>query len=117
MSAVKPYVPDPSFYATDKFTDWALGWLDEEQGRVNPFSLCCLQRTRGPCMLMLGTLLKLVYDVGYESIRKERYQRQLNMGLFEKGYALLIRSQSMGSTATRAGSRSTAYADSCRHGG
>lgn len=84
---VKPYVPDPSFYATDKFTDWALGWLDEERGEDDPFFLyVAYNAPHWPLHAHARDIAKYegVYDVGYESIRKERYQRQLKMGLFDK---------------------------------
>ena len=84
---VKPYVPDPSFYATDRFTDWSLEWLDEERGADEPFFLyMAYNAPHWPLHAHAKDIEKYagVYDAGYEAIREARYRRQLKMGLFDE---------------------------------
>ena len=83
---VRPYLPDKSFYATDTFTDWALHWLDEPRGEDEPFFLyLAYNAPHWPLHAHDKDVARYkgVYDVGYEAIRKARYERQLKMGLFE----------------------------------
>lgn len=87
---VKDYLPDKGFYATDDFTDWALEWLREEKDK--PFFLyLAYNAPHWPLHAHQEDIAKYrgVYDGGYESIRRQRYQRQLKMGLFKKDSAPL----------------------------
>ena len=82
---VKPFVPEKDFYATDDFTDWALEWLDEERGEDEPFFLyLAYNAPHWPLHAHAKDIAKYegVYETGYEAIRKARYERQLEMRLF-----------------------------------
>lgn len=87
---VKPYIPDKEFYATDRFTDWALDWLDEaksDDGDVDrPFFLyVAYNAPHWPLHAHPGDIAKYegVYDCGYDAIREARYKRQVAMGLYD----------------------------------
>ncbi|MEM7698092.1 MAG: arylsulfatase [Verrucomicrobiota bacterium] len=89
---VKPFVPEKGFFATDDFTDWALDWLDEERGEDEPFFLfLAYNAPHWPLHAHAEDIAKYEgeYDAGYAAIRNARYQRQLEMGLFKAGTALL----------------------------
>jgi arylsulfatase A-like enzyme len=83
---VKPYNPGKEFFATDAFTDWSLAWLDEAKGKEDPFFLfLSYNAPHWPLHAHPEDIAKYqgVYDKGYEEIRLARYQRQLEIGLFD----------------------------------
>ena len=83
---IKPFNPGKEFFATDAFTDWSLKWLDESKGREKPFFLfLSYNAPHWPLHAHPEDIAKYdgIYDEGYEAIRQARYQRQLEMGLFE----------------------------------
>lgn len=83
---IKPFNPGKEFFATDAFTDWSLNWLDESKGREKPFFLfLSYNAPHWPLHAHSEDIAKYdgIYDEGYEAIRQARYQRQLEMGLFE----------------------------------
>ncbi len=89
---VKPYNPSKDFFATDAFTDWGLEWLDEKEGKDAPFFLyLAYNAPHWPLHAHPEDIAKYqdVYDKGYEAVRKARYKRQLEIGLFEQGSAPL----------------------------
>ena len=84
---VKPFVPDKDFFATDDFTDWGLEWLDEKERAQDPFFLyLAYNAPHWPLHAHPEDIAHYdgVYDEGYEAIRVARYQRQLEIGLFEE---------------------------------
>ena len=89
---VKPYIPGEEFFATDTFTDWSLGWLDEKKDSAKPFFLfLSYNAPHWPLHAHPEDISKYngTYDKGYEEIRKARYERQLDMGLFDEKTARL----------------------------
>ena len=93
---VKPYIPDKDFYATDRFTDWALQWLNEAKsndgGIDRPFFLyVAYNAPHWPLHAHPADIAKYegVYDVGYHAIRRARYQRQIEIGLYDPKVAKL----------------------------
>ena len=89
---VRPYVPDKGFYSTDRFTDWALGWLDEAKGDDRPFFLyVAYNAPHWPLHAHPADIAKYegVYDKGYAAIREARYKRQVESGLFDPKVAPL----------------------------
>jgi arylsulfatase len=89
---VQPYTPPKDFYTTDAFTDWALDWLDEvaEGPADKPFLLfMAYTAPHDPMMARPDDIAKYegVYDVGYEPIRRARYQKQIKTGLFDPANA------------------------------
>ena len=74
---VKPYNPGKEFFATDTFTDWSLEWLDEVEGKEDPFFLfLSYTAPHWPLHAHPEDIAKYkgIYDEGYEAIRKARYQ-------------------------------------------
>lgn len=87
-----PYTPkEKDFYTTDYFTNYALDWLDEYRDEEQPFFLyLAYTAPHDPLMAWPEDIAKYKgrYDVGYESIRKARYEKQLRMGLIDESYKL-----------------------------
>ena len=91
----QPYAPqDPDFYTTDAFTDYALKYLDQYRGEGKPFFLYVgytaphyplharpedIARYRGKYML------------GWDELRRRRYDRLIDAGLIDKRWAMSAR--------------------------
>ncbi|QGY45210.1 sulfatase-like hydrolase/transferase [Maribellus comscasis] len=87
-----PYTPEAKdFYTTDYFTNYALGWLDEYKNENKPFFLyLAFNAPHDPLMAWPEDIAKYKgkYDAGYEKIRNQRYQKQLQIGLIDDSYSL-----------------------------
>jgi len=87
-----PYTPDAAdFYTTDYFTHYALDWLEQYKDDKRPlFLYLSYTAPHDPLMAWPEDIQKYEgkYDEGYEKIRKERYARQLEMGLIDESYRL-----------------------------
>ncbi len=88
---IRPFVPDKDFYATDRFTDWALGWLEEDRGGAPFFLYLAYNAPHWPLHAHARDIEKVSgrYDAGYEAIRRDRYRRQIQSGLFDPEVAPL----------------------------
>ena len=89
---IKPYNPGKEFFATDTFTEWSLNWLDESEGSEKPFFLfLSYNAPHWPLHAHPEDIAKYdgTYDEGYEAIRQARYQRQMEIGLFDEKTAPL----------------------------
>ncbi len=89
---VKPFIPDAPFHCTDAFTDWAIDWIDESRDSTKPWFLyVAYNAPHWPLHAHPNDIAKFngVYDSGYAAIRKARYERQLEMGLFDRRTAPL----------------------------
>jgi arylsulfatase len=81
-----PYTPkDPNFYTTDAFTDKALDWLTQHsKADERPFFLyLAYTAPHDPLMAWPEDIAKYAgqYASGYASIRDQRLQRQMEIGL------------------------------------
>jgi arylsulfatase len=87
-----PYTPEAKdFYTTDYFTNYALGWLDEYKNEKKPFFLyLAYNAPHDPLMAWPEDIAKYKgkYNDGYKSIREQRYNKQIQMGLIDKSYKL-----------------------------
>ncbi|MFT5130799.1 MAG: arylsulfatase A-like enzyme [Rhodothermales bacterium] len=85
-SIVKPYVPDSEFYATDRFTDWALEWVNGQADDKPFFLYLAYNAPHWPLHAHPEDIARYkgVYDGGYQAIREARYTRQIESGLFDK---------------------------------
>ena len=87
-----PYTPEAKdFYTTDYFTKYALGWLDEYQNEDKPFFLyLAYTAPHDPLMAWPEDIARYKgkYDSGYEEIRRQRYQKQKELGLIDDTYTL-----------------------------
>ncbi|MGB0372714.1 MAG: arylsulfatase [Opitutales bacterium] len=81
-----PYTPPKGWYATDAFTDRAIGWLDEDKDSEAPFFLyLSYTAPHYPLHAWPEDIAKYSgrYDSGYNAIMKERYERMVVMGLID----------------------------------
>lgn len=87
-----PYTPcDRDFYTTDRFTDYALRWLDECDTVGKPFFLyLAFNAPHDPLMAWPEDIARYAetYRGGYEAIRRARYEKQLRLGLIDARYEL-----------------------------
>ncbi len=84
-------VPDRGFYTTDAMTDYALRFLGEAKESKKPFFLyVAYNAPHYPLHAPEKEVMKYrgKYRVGWDELRNRRYQRQLDMGLFEKPWPL-----------------------------
>jgi arylsulfatase len=87
-----PYTPEAKdFYTTDYFTKYALEWLQQYKNDKRPlFLYLAYTAPHDPLMAWPEDIQKYEgsYDQGYEEIRKERYAKQLAMGLIDERFKL-----------------------------
>lgn len=87
-----PYTPvAKDFYTTDYFTSYALGWLRQYEKDDRPlFLYLAYTAPHDPLMAWPEDIRKYEgkYDRGYDVIRKDRYAKQLAMGLLDEAHKL-----------------------------
>lgn len=85
---IQPYTPeDENFYSTDAFTDYALKYLDQYGREENPFFLyVAYTAPHYPMHAWPEDIAKYrgKYKVGWDALRKQRFERMVEMGLIEK---------------------------------
>ncbi len=88
----KPFdVPKEGFYTTDANTDYAIRFLEESTKPGKPFFLYMafnaphypLQAPEEDVRKYLGK-----YDIGWDELRRRRYERMTRMGIIDKRWAL-----------------------------
>ena len=88
-----PYTPESrDFYSTDVFTDYALDWIDEIDGK-NPFFLyLAYTAPHDPLMAWPEDIEKYKnrYDVGYKKIRQDRFNKQKQLGVLPENAVLSV---------------------------
>jgi arylsulfatase len=80
----QPYTPpDPKFYATDAFTDYALRYLNEQRDDQPFFLYVAYTAPHYPIQAWPEDIAKYrgKYRAGWDQIRLARYERQRAMGL------------------------------------
>ncbi|MEM9857206.1 MAG: arylsulfatase [Bacteroidota bacterium] len=84
----QPYTPEnANFYTTDVFTDAALDWLRDRQDKEQPFFLyLAYTAPHDPLMAWPEDIAKYEhsYEEGYEIIQQRRFEKQKELGLFDK---------------------------------
>jgi len=91
LNGEKFTVPDEGFYTTDAMTDYALRFMDEARTSTKPFFLyVAYNAPHYPLHAPKEEVMKYRgrYSAGWDELRKQRYQRQLAMDLFEKPWPL-----------------------------
>lgn len=87
-----PYTPgEKDFYTTDYFTNYALEWLKKYEQDERPlFMYMAFTAPHDPLMAWPEDIAKYSgnYDGGYESIRRQRYAKQLELGLLDESFEL-----------------------------
>jgi len=81
----------PDFFSTRHYVDKMIQYVEEGKGSNRPFfAMIALQAVHSPLQAPNPDIDKYLhrYDAGWEKIRYERYQRQVQMGLVPPGLAL-----------------------------
>ena len=88
----EPYTPpEKDFYTTDYFTNYAIDYLEEYKNEDKPFFMyVAYTAPHDPLMAWPEDQQKYFgkYMAGYETIRKNRFNRQKEMGLIDQNYPL-----------------------------
>lgn len=87
---------DKNFYTTNAFTDYALEFLDEAGRKDKPFFLyMAYNAPHYPLHALPEDIAKYrgKFMKGWDLLRKERYERLIQMGLIDKKWALSARGQ------------------------
>lgn len=79
---------DKNFYATDRFTDYAINFLKEhhQKNEENPFFLyLAYNAPHWPLQALPEDIAKYedTYQLGWDEIRRQRYRRQTDFGLID----------------------------------
>lgn len=85
---------DKNFYTTNAFTDYALKFLDEAAIREKPFFLyLAYNAPHYPLHALPEDIEKYrgKYMKGWDVIRRQRYERLIELGLIEKKWAMSAR--------------------------
>jgi len=95
--AIMGYVPeDKNFYTTDAFTDYAIERLEEYKDENRPFLLYLpFTAPHYPLHAWPADIAKYrgKYKIGWDKLRRQRYQRQIKMGLLDEKYKLSPRDE------------------------
>jgi arylsulfatase A-like enzyme len=82
-----PYTPkNKDFYSTDVFTNYALDWMEQTQTEKPFFLYLSYTAPHDPLMAWEEDIEKYKdrYRDGYEAIRKQRFEKQKNLGVLPK---------------------------------
>lgn len=91
-------ISENGFYTTDAFTDYAIQFLDESAGKEKPFFLyIAYNAPHYPLHALPEDIEKYRgrYVKGWDRLRDERYQRQLDMGLIKPEWKLTPRDEAV----------------------
>ena len=115
--------PAENFYMTDAITDHALGILSEHSSgsRSLPFLLyVAYTAPHWPLHALPEDIKKYRgrYDIGWDSLRTERYRRMLNLGIIDDRHALSPRPDGLEAWASAADKKGLvpAHGRLCCHG-
>lgn len=90
---------DEAFYTTDAFTDYAMRFLDEhQQSEDNPFFLyLAYTAPHWPLQAFEDDIAKYrgSYKIGWDKLRRQRYRRQIELGLISSEWELSARPDSI----------------------
>ena len=93
-SGTEAYEPPADFYATDAFTDFAMQEVDKAAKNDQPFFLYLTYNApHYPLQAPQENIDKYLnrYQIGWDSLRQERYQRMQKMGLVSPQWQLSAR--------------------------
>ena len=100
-TTMEMWARNEGFYTTDVFTDYAIEFLEEHQSERadKPFFLYLpYTAPHWPIQVFPEDIAKYEgrYDQGWDHLREERYQKQLELGVIEAHTALGPRTEKMG---------------------
>ncbi len=88
----EPILPEgENFYMTDAFSEYAVKWLEEHEGREEPFLLyLAYTAPHWPLHAWPEDIAKYrgTYLKGWDQLREERYERLVNMGIIDAKWKL-----------------------------
>ncbi len=91
----QPYTPPKEgFYMTDAITDYAVKMLEDQMSRKDPFFLyVAYTAPHWPLQALPEDIVKYKdqYDIGWDSLRVRRYNKQIRLGILEKNTKLSAR--------------------------
>lgn len=88
---ISPYTPEKGFYSTDAFTNYALKYLDDYVDEDKPFFMyLSYTAPHDPLMAWPEDIAKYrgKYLKGYKAFRRERFERQREIGLIDDTFPL-----------------------------
>ncbi len=87
---ISPYTPGKNFYSTDEFTNYALNWISNQQYEEPFFLYLSYTAPHDPLMAWPEDIEKYKgkYDLGYEEIRKKRFEKQKQLGIISQKHVL-----------------------------
>lgn len=92
---LQPFTPqDKDFYTTDAFTDEAINYLDDHESETNPFFLyVAYTAPHYPLQARPEDIAKYrgKYKIGWDEVRRRRYESMVNMGLIDERWGLAPR--------------------------
>jgi len=91
---VRQYPKDNSYYFTDAIGDNAIQFLDEQNKENKPFFLyVAFTAPHWPLQALPEDIAKYKgrYDIGWDSLRKERIQRQRKLGIIDSNQVIADR--------------------------
>lgn len=91
----KPYIPGAGFYATDAYTDYAIEFIKENNNQQPFFLYLAYTAPHWPLHALPVDIAKYKgkYLKGWDKLRRERYQRMLEMGIIDKNTRLSPRDE------------------------
>jgi len=91
------YTPeDKNFYTTDAFADYAIARLEEYRSETKPFLLYLPQTApHYPLHAWPADIARYrgKYRIGWDELRRRRYERQIEIGMFDAKYAMSPRDE------------------------
>ena len=95
--AIMGYTPeDKNFYTTDAFANYAIARLEEYKNESKPFLLYLPQTApHYPLHAWPEDIARYrgKYKIGWDALRRQRYKRQIEMGMFDPKYAMSPRDE------------------------
>ncbi len=94
---VMGYTPeDKNFYTTDAFADYAIARLEEYKNETKPFLLYLPQTApHYPLHAWPEDIARYrgKYKIGWDKLRRQRYERQIEIGMFDPKYQMSPRDE------------------------
>ncbi|MBT9499673.1 MAG: arylsulfatase [Burkholderiaceae bacterium] len=79
------------FYSSRTYVDKLIGYIDQGRSQGKPFmAMLALQAVHSPLQAPAADIAKYLgrYQAGWDSLRQQRYQRQVELGLMPAGLSL-----------------------------
>ena len=93
----RPYTPeDKNFYTTDRFTDYAIDYLEKYGSEEKPFFLyVAYNAPHFPLHAWPEDIAKYrgKYRIGWDQLRRQRFERIKKLGIYPEGLALSPRNE------------------------